>query len=864
MDQEIKTVIQYPTGSTEFDIPFDYLSRKFVRVSLVSDDNRRLLSNITEYRYVSKTRVRLLVDTSGFDRVEIRRFTSASERIVDFSDGSVLRAADLNVSQLQSAHIAEEARDAALLSIGTDDLGNLDAKQRRIVNLADPVDESDAANLKTVKSLLSDDITKAIRLRSPVGPLTGAQRQALVALNQDGQPYGFPFEYDSELGLAAWLASPEGSSGIGTISGLSLSKSSRIAAVTKELADSSGDCGPVIRKLISAGYDIQVIGRVPVLTHDSVPWRGCFDDGSIDPVRISRGQDVTLPPLAAIDYPVYLNVPATCSIIMVNPEVDYFDFGWDGSVVNPQLGIGIVQRVDGWDGTYSAVGVNRMSAFITGSRMSLSVRNAVIGYVADGVQHFADWGYNRFVNCALPVVWQGADRCNVHTLEMRAVLAGFISGGHYLQRNDVNFRGGVYIPPYVVGRDIFSLGWTDSLCIGNILYQGRGTWGPLYQATDAMFDEMFWRSDANSRISKMGPDRTTLSTLVSDHRWRGVAGRAVSIICRANRDSGGNVIRLMKVFYSPRVPVWVNPRKASDWAQNITIHQAFIEKGGLFNSDSTVYTVGGPNDFYSAAGDSLNSDRTKMPYSVLEGPGHVLAPKFANSITTTIAEYSMSLLGRKRYNYVYADSRDSTDWYYRDAFKFDNGDFLITRTSYFNREQMAIPFTWSALNANPILYFKHIRKVLSRTPVLYNGTAATANAFSPASYSGTIELRDGRVVVKVSLTLPDGISTKSGRLLIGIPELNNYFPFEGADWSVPAVFSQIANVPLNESARTKGVVTGASRVFAAIGTAPTQNNMSLRYGQWSGAPEVLCEDLSSLGVLNVMFEYDTDSRTYSF
>ena len=80
MDQEIKTVIQYPTGSTEFDIPFDYLSRKFVRVSLVSDDNRRLLSNITEYRYVSKTRVKLLAGTAGFDRVEIRRYTSASDR----------------------------------------------------------------------------------------------------------------------------------------------------------------------------------------------------------------------------------------------------------------------------------------------------------------------------------------------------------------------------------------------------------------------------------------------------------------------------------------------------------------------------------------------------------------------------------------------------------------------------------------------------------------------------------------------------------------------------------------------------------------------------------------------------------------
>ncbi|AKH49582.1 tail spike protein [Klebsiella phage K5] len=156
MDQDIKTVIQYPVGATEFDIPFDYLSRKFVRVSLVSDDNRRLLSNITEYRYVSKTRVKLLVETTGFDRVEIRRFTSASERVVDFSDGSVLRAVDLNVSQLQSAHIAEEARDAALLAMPEDDAGNLDARNRKIVRLAPGEIGSDAVNKDQLDTTLGE------------------------------------------------------------------------------------------------------------------------------------------------------------------------------------------------------------------------------------------------------------------------------------------------------------------------------------------------------------------------------------------------------------------------------------------------------------------------------------------------------------------------------------------------------------------------------------------------------------------------------------------------------------------------------------------------------------------------------------
>ncbi|CAK6597027.1 tail spike protein [Klebsiella phage vB_Kpn_K27PH129C1] len=169
MNQDIKTVIQYPVGATEFDIPFDYLSRKFVRVSLVADDNRRLLSNITEYRYVSKTRVKLLVETTGFDRVEIRRFTSASERVVDFSDGSVLRAADLNVSQIQSAHIAEEARDGQYYSLNLNDLGQFDAKGTKIINLGVPTSPQDATTklyVDTNDLALSQRILDEIKARA--------------------------------------------------------------------------------------------------------------------------------------------------------------------------------------------------------------------------------------------------------------------------------------------------------------------------------------------------------------------------------------------------------------------------------------------------------------------------------------------------------------------------------------------------------------------------------------------------------------------------------------------------------------------------------------------------------------------------
>lgn len=299
MDQDIKTVIQYPVGATEFDIPFDYLSRKFVRVSLVADDNRRLLSNITEYRYVSKTRVKLLVETTGFDRVEIRRFTSASERIVDFSDGSVLRAADLNVSQIQSAHIAEEARDAALMAMPEDDAGNLDARNRKIVRLAPGEAGTDAINknqldetLGEAGGILSDfeDVRdEIIQYISKFTDDTGAVRGVSYVYNNGralggetgfhiditppplGVPYlsingskqyrGYHFTYDPITGNVQGLATPlekddfvvatttesvtpiedlyastQGASMIGTLSGSTVEE--RIAEVEQSVLDS--------------------------------------------------------------------------------------------------------------------------------------------------------------------------------------------------------------------------------------------------------------------------------------------------------------------------------------------------------------------------------------------------------------------------------------------------------------------------------------------------------------------------------------------------------------------------------------------------------------------------------------------------
>lgn len=155
MANVIKTVITYPlNGSTrDFQIPFEYLARKFVQVTLIGRD-RKSLVNIQDYRFTSKTQIttnKTWGVGDGYELIELRRFTSATDRLVDFADGSILRAYDLNVSQIQTLHVAEEARDLTADTIGVNNEGHLDARGRRIVNVADPVNALDAVNLKTIK-----------------------------------------------------------------------------------------------------------------------------------------------------------------------------------------------------------------------------------------------------------------------------------------------------------------------------------------------------------------------------------------------------------------------------------------------------------------------------------------------------------------------------------------------------------------------------------------------------------------------------------------------------------------------------------------------------------------------------------------
>lgn len=136
-------------STTDFSVPFDYLAKKFVKVTV---DSREKLGGdygdtTKDYFFVDKTTIRFNTAPASGTEIIIRRYTSATDRIVSFKDASVLKAKDLDASAIQTIHIAEEGRDIINDALIVDKEGNWDAKFRKIVNVNDPENDQDAMTL---------------------------------------------------------------------------------------------------------------------------------------------------------------------------------------------------------------------------------------------------------------------------------------------------------------------------------------------------------------------------------------------------------------------------------------------------------------------------------------------------------------------------------------------------------------------------------------------------------------------------------------------------------------------------------------------------------------------------------------------
>ncbi|WPK33030.1 non-contractile tail fiber protein [Escherichia phage AV103] len=288
MANVIKTVLTYPLDGSnrDFNIPFEYLARKFVVVTLIGVD-RKVLTLNTDYRFATRTTISLTKSwgpADGYTTIELRRVTSTTDRLVDFTDGSILRAYDLNVAQIQTMHVAEEARDLTADTIGVNNDGHLDARGRRIVNLANAVDDRDAVplgQLKTMNQSSWQARNEALQFRNEAetfrnqadGFKTESGTNAANTKQWRDEAYGFRNEAEQFKNTAGQYATSAGNSATAARqsevnAGNSATASADSAASSKQQADRAK------QEADKLGNMNAFAGAVDSVQGDTVFWRG--------------------------------------------------------------------------------------------------------------------------------------------------------------------------------------------------------------------------------------------------------------------------------------------------------------------------------------------------------------------------------------------------------------------------------------------------------------------------------------------------------------------------------------------------------------------------------------------------------------
>ena len=122
----------------------------------------------------------------------ISRSTSQNTRLVDYAAGSVFKEADLDTDSQQGFFMSQEAIDIANESITVDSNNNWDADNKRIINVADPVNNKDAVNKQfistnlpniTTVSGISSDVTTVAGIASDVTTVAGNNANVTTVAN---------------------------------------------------------------------------------------------------------------------------------------------------------------------------------------------------------------------------------------------------------------------------------------------------------------------------------------------------------------------------------------------------------------------------------------------------------------------------------------------------------------------------------------------------------------------------------------------------------------------------------------------------------------------------------------------------------
>lgn len=141
--------VQSVSGNRNFTVPFPYISRDDVKVSVDGEE--------ATFSWLSTTLIQLATAPAVGIVIDINRETNRETLLVDFTDGSTITENQLDLSARQSFYLAQETLDTATANLGVSEDGSYSAGTRRISNLGDPDSDDDAATQGYVKQVLTTD-----------------------------------------------------------------------------------------------------------------------------------------------------------------------------------------------------------------------------------------------------------------------------------------------------------------------------------------------------------------------------------------------------------------------------------------------------------------------------------------------------------------------------------------------------------------------------------------------------------------------------------------------------------------------------------------------------------------------------------
>ena len=159
-------------STTSYSIPFSYRATGDLTITLAGSATTAYSLNAAGTTLTFNT-----APASGV-AIEIRRTTSQTTRLTDYASGSVLTENDLDTDSEQAFFMSQEAIDDAgdVIKLSNIDF-QWDTQNKRLKNVADPVDNTDAVNKQfistnlpniTTVSGISSDVTDVANIASDV------------------------------------------------------------------------------------------------------------------------------------------------------------------------------------------------------------------------------------------------------------------------------------------------------------------------------------------------------------------------------------------------------------------------------------------------------------------------------------------------------------------------------------------------------------------------------------------------------------------------------------------------------------------------------------------------------------------------